>query len=113
MIEVRKGVGVTKEKLRQGLDHMLQGCGKPKRPVRSNGGEAGACSRENERQPPGSHTCTEQFRWGKCDELWMTEGHFCDFSCGRCGNGGNDSGSGNGTTAGEDEGRATLQQVYG
>jgi len=116
MIEVRKGVGVTKEKFRQGLDHMLQGCGKPptlpgspaaESVLRSNDAGRG-CSRELEKRPPGGHTCKEQFRWGKCDELWMKEGHFCDFSCGRCGGQG-----GNQTALEEEAGEATLQQVYG
>jgi hypothetical protein len=90
MIEVKKGVGVTKEKFRQGLEHMMERCGRPKdesddllthRTVASPG-----CDPKFERAPPGQHTCKEQFRWGKCDETWMVEGHFCDATCNRCSN---------------------------
>jgi len=70
MIEVQKGVGVTKDKLKQGLDFMLNNCGRRK-----------ACA---DKPIPGEHTCREQFKWGKCNETWLVEGNYCAESCGRC-----------------------------
>ncbi|MFC1643033.1 endo-1,4-beta-glucanase [Myxococcota bacterium] len=32
------------------------------------------------------YTCEEQASWGKCDESWLLG--YCDYSCGRCGEGG-------------------------
>jgi len=33
---------------------------------------------------PGSHSCEEEARWGKCREEWMLKGDFCAKACGRC-----------------------------
>ena len=82
MIEVQKGVGVTKEKYRKGVEHMLSSCGRAMLPP----GAPGKCDPRFDKQPPGEHTCKEQHRWGKCEEEWMVEGHYCDALCGRCGN---------------------------
>ena len=82
MIEVKKGVGVTKEKFRRGIEYMLHECNKPKVPL-------GICDPRADRQPPGDHTCKEQHRWGKCDEPWILKGDYCAATCGRCNAGGN------------------------
>ena len=81
MIEVKKGVGVTEEKFRRGVQHMLHECAKPRIPVKE-----GACDPRLDRSPPGEHTCKEQKRWGKCNETWIVEGDYCQATCGRCGN---------------------------
>ena len=87
MIEVKKGVGVTKEKFQRGLEHMMNFCGKPKRREDFlTHGATNGCDPKQDRAPPGYHTCKEQLRWGKCDEEWMIEGHYCDATCGRCTN---------------------------
>ncbi|QDZ26022.1 hypothetical protein HOP50_20g85730 [Chloropicon primus] len=84
MIEVQKGVGVTKDKYRKGIQYMLNECGKPKQPA-----PEGACDPRYDRSPPGEHTCKEQHRWGKCNETWLIEGDYCAATCGRCGDKGN------------------------
>eukprot|EP01024_Parvocaulis_polyphysoides_P006947 TRINITY_DN1205_c0_g3_i1.p1 TRINITY_DN1205_c0_g3~~TRINITY_DN1205_c0_g3_i1.p1 ORF type:complete len:350 (-),score=44.10 TRINITY_DN1205_c0_g3_i1:1838-2746(-) len=34
--------------------------------------------------PPGHWTCKQQKDFGKCDRAWMTEGKFCQKTCGKC-----------------------------
>ena len=32
----------------------------------------------------GEHSCSQQKRWGKCDDAWLVEEGFCGETCGRC-----------------------------
>ncbi|CAD7697034.1 unnamed protein product [Ostreobium quekettii] len=47
-------------------------------------------------QPPGEFSCGDQVQFGKCDEQWLKDGKFCEFSCGVCKCGGGSEGSSEG-----------------
>ena len=34
--------------------------------------------------PPGGYSCQQQKDWGQCGASWMTQGNFCEATCGRC-----------------------------
>jgi len=92
MIEVQKGVGVTRSKFQQGLDYLNQVCSPSQTEIgrSSSGGDSGdvtvikdykGCT---DKAPADGYTCAEQAAWGKCDEAWIVDGGFCTKSCGRC-----------------------------
>ena len=33
---------------------------------------------------PEGFSCVSQKEWGKCGEIWMVEGNYCELTCGRC-----------------------------